>query len=189
MQAHGIKIPSLEVDKKILRQGYFPIYVANADAACALIVIQYNVKPEIAKDLRKVTELGLTLLIENCDQNVTEEMICDYFGLQEGTIKILSNAGVHMCKSATMPTDESSAPAAYRGSNLNLVKIINCASKIKKSNKILTIMYGVFAVVGIMYFVYSAFSNSATIPSSYTMLVLELGATLLSIIGFLIRKP
>ena len=189
MQAHGIKIPSLEVDKKILRQGFFPIYVANADAACALIVVQYNAKPEIAKELRKVTELGLTLLIENCDQNVTEAMVCDYFDLQEGTVKVLSNAGVHLCKSATLPANECSAPALYRGSNLNLIKIINCASKIKKSNKILTVMYSIFAIFGVMYFVYSAFSNLATVPSADTILIFEIAATLLSIIGFLIRKP
>jgi hypothetical protein len=189
MQAHGIKIPSLEVDKKILKQGFFPVYVANADAACALIVVQYSAKPEIAKELRKVTELGLTLLIENCDQNVTEAMVCDYFDLQECTVKVLSNAGVHLCKSATLPANECSAPALYRGSNLNLIKIINCASKIKKSNKILTVMYSIFAIFGVMYFVYSAFSNLATVPSADTILIFEIAATLLSIIGFLIRKP
>ena len=189
MQAHGIAIPSLEIDKKILRKGYFPVYVATADTACALIVIQYNVKSDIAKNLRKVTDLGLTLLVENCDQNITEEMLCDYFGLYENSVKILSNAGVHMCKSTTMPVNECSAPAVYKGSNLNLIKIINCASMIKKSNKILTILYSVFAILGVMYFIYSAFSGFTTIPAPSTILAYELIIALLSIIGFLIRKP
>lgn len=189
MQAHGIAIPSLEIDKKILRRGYFPVYVATATTACALIVIQYDVKQEIAKDLRKVTELGLTLLVENCDPNITEEMICDYFGLYEDSVKILSNAGVYMHKNATIPVDECSAPAAYRGSNLNLIRIINCASMIKKSNKLLAILYTIFAVFGIMYFIYAAFSGITTIPDSFTVLIYELTVCLISIIGFLIRKP
>ncbi len=189
MQAHGIAIPSLEIDKKILRRGYFPVYVATATTACALIVIQYDVKHEIAKDLRKVTELGLTLLVENCDPNITEDMICDYFGLYEGSVKIMSNAGVYMHKNATVPVDECPAPAAYRGSNLNLIRIINCASMIKKSNKLLTILYAVFAVFGVMYFIYAAFSGITTIPDPLTVLIYELTVCIISIIGFLIRKP
>ncbi len=189
MQAHGISIPSLEIDKKILRNGYFPVYVANTDTACALVVIQYEPKPEIAKELRKITDLGLTLLIENCDPNITEEMICDYFDLYEGSVKVMTNAGVYMLKNATPDVSECSAPAAYRGSHLNLIKIINCASMIKRSNKLLTIMYVLFAVFGIMYFVYAAFSGLMSMPEPSTVLLYALGTTVLSIIGFLIRKP
>lgn len=189
MQAHGIAIPSLETDRKILRRGYFPVYVATTDTACALIIIQYDAKAEISKELRKVTDLGLTLLVKNCDPNINEQMICDYFGLYEDSVKILSNAGVYMYKNATMSCDECSAPAAYRGSNINLIKIINCASMIKKSNKILTVLYSIFAVLGLMYFIYAAFSGVTTIPTPFNVLAYELTATILSIIGFLIQKP
>ena len=189
MQAHGIQIPSLEIDKKILRKGYFPVYVATVDAACALIVIQYDAKPEIAKDLRKVTDLGLTLLVENYDPNITEEMICDYFDLYEGSVKIMSNSGVYMYKNANIAVEECSSPASYRGSNLNLIKIVNCASMIIKSNKLLTLLYSIFSILGVMYFIYAAFSGATTIPSPFTILAFETMACLLSIIGFLIRKP
>lgn len=189
MQAHGISIPSLEIDKKILRNGYFPVYVATTDTACALIVIQYEVRPETEKELRKVTDLGVTLLVENCDPNITEEMICDYFDLYEDSVKIMSTAGVYMLKNATPNVSECSAPAAYRGSHLNLIKIINCASMIKRSNKLLTVMYVLFAIFGIMYFVYAAFSGLMSMPEPSTVLLYALGTTVLSIIGFLIRKP
>lgn len=189
MEAHGIEIPSVEIDKKILRKGYFPVYVATATTACALIVIQYDVRQDIAKELRKINELGIMLLIDNCDPNINEEMLCDYFGLYEDLVKIMTNAGVHMYNNATIPLKKCSAPAAFRGSNLNFIKIINCASLIKKSNKLLTIMYAVFAVLGFIYFVYAAFSGLRAMPSQFTILMYELIATTLSIIGFLIRKP
>ncbi len=189
MQAHGIAIPSLETDRKILRKGYFPVYVATADTACALVIIQYDARPEIAKELRTVTDLGLTLLVENCDPNINEEMICDYFGLYEDSVKIMSNAGVHMYKNATVFSDEYSTPAVYKGSNINLVRIVNCASMIIKSNKLLTIFYSVFAIFGLMYFIYAAFSGVTNIPTPLNVLAYELIATILSITGFLIRKP
>ncbi len=192
MKAHGIDIPSLEVDKKILRKGFFPVYVATANAACALIVIQYNVDPEVARELHKITDLGVLLLVENCDPNVTEDMICDYFGLYENSIKVMSNAGVHMYKNATPDIISCSAAASYRGSGLNFIKIINRASGIKSANRILTVMYAVFAILGILCFVYAAFSGitgASDLPSQATVLIYTLCTFVLSIIGFLIRKP
>ncbi len=189
MRAHGIEIPSLEVDKKILRKGYFPVYVATATTACALIVIQYDVKPEVAKELHKITDLGIMLLVENCDPNVTEAMICDYFGLHEDSVKIMSNAGVHMYKNAEPDLESCSAPACYRGSGLSFIKIINCASKIKESNRLLTILYSIFAVLGAIYFIYATFSGLMTMPEQTTVLIYAICAFVLSIIGFLIRKP
>lgn len=189
MMAHGIEIPSLEIDKKILRKGYFPVYVATANTACALIVIQYNVDPTVAKEIHKITDLGVTLLIENCDPNVTEEMICDYFGLYEESVKIMSNAGVHVYKSAIPDVESCSAPAVFRGSGLNFVRIVNRASGMRRCNHLLTVMYALFAILGALYFVYAAFSGLMDMPDQATVLLYTLGTTLLSIIGFLIRKP
>ncbi len=189
MRAHGIEIPSLEIDKKILRKGFFPVYVATATTACALVVIQYNVNPAVAKELHKITDLGVLLLVENCDPNVTEEMICDYFGLYEDSVKIMSNAGVHMHKSTVSDVAICSAPAAYRGSSLNFIKILNRASGIKSANQLLTVLYIVFASLGILYFVYSAFSGAMAMLSQTTVLLYALITFTLSIIGFLIRRP
>lgn len=189
MEAHGIPMPSVEIDKKILRKGYFPVYVSTENTACALIVIQYDVRRDIAKELRKITEMGVTLLVDNCDPNVNEEMLCDYFGLYEDSIKIMTNAGVYMYKNATPFSEKCSAPAAFRGSGINFIKIMNCASNIKKSNLILTVLYTLFAVFGIVYFLYASFSGTTSIPQQTTILIYQLATTLLSIIGFLIRKP
>ena len=189
MKAHGIEIPSLEVDKKILRKGYFPVYVATANTACALIVIQYNVDPTVTKELHKITDLGVMMLVENCDPNVTEAMLCDYFGLYDDSVKIMTNAGLHMYKNAVLEVSSCSAPAVFRSSGLNFIKIVNCASSIKKCNRMLTVLYTLFAVLGALYFVYAAFSGLMSMPQQTTVLLYALGTTVLSIIGFLIRKP
>ena len=189
MMAHGIKIPSLEIDKKILHKGYFPVYVATANTACALVVIQYDVDPEVSKQLQKITELGVVLLVENCDPNVTEEMLCDYFDLYNDSVKIMTNAGVHMYKNLVPDVSGCSAPAAFRGSGLNFIRIINCASGIKKCNLLLTVLYALFAVFGALYFVYASFSGLLSMPEQTTVLLYALATTFLSIIGFLIRKP
>ncbi len=189
MKAHGIEIPSLEVDKKILRQGYFPVYVATSNTACALIIIKYNVDYAVEKELHKITDLGVLLLVENCDPNVNEAMLCDYFGLYEDSVKVMTNTGLHMYKNAVPDTQSCSSPAVFRGSGLNFIKIINRASGINKSNRLLTTLYAIFTILGALYFVYAAFSGFMSMPGQSTMLLYSLGTTVLSIIGFLIRKP
>ncbi len=189
MEAHGISVPSVEVDHKILRNGYFPVYVASDDKVCALLMVQYSVNPTVARELRRLTKIGVTLLINNTDPNVTTEMVCDYLGLYDDAVMVMSNAGYHMYKNNVIPTDSLSAPAAYRGSNMSLAKIINCANKIRSSNSILTISYIISAILGIIIFAYSSFDGSGTLINNSTVLIYSVICTVLSYLLYFIKKP
>ena len=189
MQAHGIEVPSIEVDKRILRKGCFPVYVGAGGKACALVVIQYEVRSDIRKLLRKISQLGITMLVKNCDPNVNEEMICDYFGLYDDSVKVMTNVGVHMYENAVTPVSMISAPASFKGSRLNLLRIMNSASRIRISNNILSIFYVLTAVFGIWYFAFTSFAQSSVLLSGATLLLFELLATALGITAFLFKKP
>lgn len=189
MESHEIEVPSVEIDRSILRKGYFPVYLASEGKACALIAIQYNVDPAVAKELRRLTELGVTLLVTNSDPNISEKMLCDYFGLYDDSIKIVSGAGTHMYRNAVTPVKQSLAPAAFRTSAMTFVTIMNCASRIKKSNAMLNICYVLAAILGIVYFVYSAFSGSGDPLQPSSILLYNLAATAISLLLFTINKP
>lgn len=189
MEGHGIEVPSIEIDRKILRSGYFPVYLAADGKACALLIIKYSINSKVIKELHRVTRLGVTLLVENCDPNISEPMICDYFDLYEDSVKVMSNAGVHMYKNAIATTESSSSPAAFRSSSITFISILNCASRIKQSNMWLTVLYALFAIFGTLYFVYASFSGGDSLLSSVNLLLYEIGATVLSLIVFLFKKP
>ena len=189
MEAHGIEVPSIEVDKKILRNGYFPVYVASAGKAIALIVIQYEVRSDIQKLLRQVTKLGITLLVKNRDPNVSEDMLCDYFGLYEDSVKVMTNVGVHMYTNAVADTGVLSAPACFCGNKLTLLRIMNCASRIRVSNNLLSVFYILASILGVWYFAFSSFAQSGGMLSGATVLLFELLATVLAFLAFLFRKP
>lgn len=189
MEAHGIEVPSVEVDRKILRQGYFPVYVASEDKACALLVVQYSVRPDIARELRRISALGITMLINSSDPNMTEEMICDYMGLYDDSVKVMSTAGCHMYKNAVTFVPSCSAPAAYKGNPVGLAAIISNASRIKKSNILLTVLYVLAAVLGIILFAYTSFDGSGTLINSVTVLIYSLVSTVISLIFYLAQKP
>lgn len=189
MEAHGIEVPGIEVDRQILRKGFFPVYLACEGKACALIIVQYLISPEIAIDLKYLTNLGVTLLINNTDPNINENMICDYFGLHDDSVKVMSNAGAHMYRNAVLPTEKCSAPAAFRGSPATFITIMNCASKIKKSNFLISATYILTAILGIIAFVYSALSGNTNLPSSTLILAYESAVLLITILLYLFKKP
>lgn len=189
MEAHGIEVPSLEVDRKILRSGYFPVYVATGDKACALLMIQYSVEPKISAELRTLTKIGVTLLINNTDPNLSEPMICDYLGLYEDSVKVMSAAGCHMYKNAVSPVASVSAPAAYKGSSLALAAIMNCATKIKRSNTLFTVLYILASVLGAMVFAYTSFGGSGSLLSGAALLIYGLASTVISYIIYLTERP
>ena len=189
MEAHGIEVPSVEVDRKILRQGLFPVYVASQDKACALLTVRYTVREDIAKELRRVSALGVTMLINSSDPNMTEEMICDYIGLYDDSVKVMSAAGCHMYKNAVTPASACSAPAAYKGNPMGLAAIISNASRIKKSNILLTVLYVISSVLGAVLFTYMSFDGSGSLMSGVTILLYSLASTAVAYILYLTQKP
>lgn len=189
MEAHGIEVPSVELDRKILRRGLFPVYVASQDKACALITVRYTVRGDIAKELRRVSSLGVTMLINSSDPNMTEEMICDYFGLYSDSVKVMSAAGCHMYKNAVTPTPSYPAPAAYKSNPIGLAAIISNASRIKKSNLLLTVLYVISAVLGAVLFAYMSFDGSGSLISGTAVLIYSLISAVISYILYLTRKP
>lgn len=189
MEAHGIEVPNIEVDKRILRSGYFPVYVAAGGKACALVIIQYEVRHDVQKLLKKVSNLGVTLLINNCDPNVSESMLCDYFGLYEDSLKVMTNVGVHMCKNVTADVGVFSSPASFKGSKLNLLRVMVCASNIRISNIVLSVFYTLASILGVWYFIFASFTQHGGMVSGATLLMFELLATTLAFIAFLFKKP
>ncbi len=189
MEAHGISVPDIETDRKILRSGYFPVYVASNDTAVALLMVQYSVSPTVAKELHNLTKIGVTLLINNTDPNLSDEMICDYLGLYEDSVMVMSAAGCNMHKNTATPLENASAPAAFRGKQITLAKLLNCANRIRKSNTTLTVMYILSAVLGIIMFAYTSFTSTSTLMNSGWVLLYALISTVLTTILYITQKP
>ena len=129
------------------------------------------------------------MLINSSDPNMTEEMICDYFGLYSDSVKVMSAAGCHMYKNAVTPNESCFAPAAYKGNPMGLAAIIGNAGKIKKSNLTLTVLYVILSVLGAVLFAYMSFDGSGSLMSGASVLLYSLISTAVSYILYLTQKP
>ena len=189
LETHGIPAPSLEVDRKILREGFFPVYVADQNRAYALIVVRYDVNRDVMSELRTLTNSGVNLLISSCDPNLTEEMICDYFGLYSDSVKVMSAAGRHLHKNTTAPVKTASVPAICGRSHIGIASILNCAAKIKSLNLWFTVLYILSMISGILIFSYTSFAGSGTLLSGLSALLYSALSTVFSFLIYFIKRP
>ncbi len=189
MLAHEIPVGDAAEDKRLLSEGYFPVYLARDGKACALLAVSYEPQKNIAKQLQRITEMGITLLINNCDQNICEEMLCDYFELYADSVKIMSGSGVHMYKNAVTKTENDNANGVMTGRPDALAGIIGCSVKIKKSHTLLVAACLISIAVGFVYFAYSHFLLSSLFVSAFDILLFKLATLAVTLIAYLFTKP
>lgn len=189
MLAHEISVPDAEKDKKLMRDGYFPVYVACDGKACALLVLKYIPNPDIARELDRISAMGLTILVNNCDQNISEEMVCDYFDLYSDSVKIMSSSGVHMYKTAVSFEEKMNAGAVIRRSAAAMAATVYCANRVKRANAVLQIAHILSVVLGVIIFSYIVFGNAALYINGVYIALYQFACFLLSGIAYLFTKP
>ncbi len=150
METHGVAVPSVEVDKKILRSGYFPVYVASGGNPCALLIVGYENDRQITKELHRLCEMGVTLLINNCDPNITEEMICDYFDLPNDFVKVMKSGSVKKYEECTEPEESIESGAAFSGGTPAIASIVTAAIRIKRLTSYMTVLHTLTYILGLV---------------------------------------
>lgn len=189
MLAHEIDVPDMQIDKKLLTEGFFPVYLARDGKACALLAVRYIPNEYITKELKRITNMGITVLINNCDQNLSEEMLCDYFDLYSDSVKIMSGSGVHMYKNATSDTDALDCGAVLSGKATAVCGIVSCCVKIKRAVALLTVACVLSIVIGVVLFAYKYFGTAALFISGFDLVIYQLVSLASTLIAYLFTKP
>lgn len=87
---HNVKAPDRDFEAQYTHDGRKVIYLAIAGKISAMFVIKYQADKHMRRYLQNVDKAGVSLLVRSCDCNITEEMICRFFGLPLSAVKILS---------------------------------------------------------------------------------------------------
>lgn len=189
MQAHGVRVPSLEVDRKILHKGFFPIYIACEQRACALLVVKYTIHRRVEAELHRLADAGVTLLIDNSDPNVTEEMICDYYSLYPDIIKILDHHGAHKYRTATEKTEQAEAHGFCLGSSLGFMSLISGCIRLRRLSSVLYAAQIICAVLMWIFFLGFSLGGAMELMSAAVAALCQLASTVITLIIYFIGKP
>lgn len=190
MVAHGFAgLPPAELDKKIMRKGYFPVYIASDNIPCALLVVRYEPDGDIAYELQRLSNTGTTVLVHNCDPNINVKMLCDYFEVYDETIAITTKQGSDNYRSLVEHREHRKAGAAFKSTVAGLFATLTASINIKKHVSILLILYICSVVLGFLGLITCLFAGLDTFLSPLSIILFELIATFITVIGPIIRKP
>lgn len=189
MEAHGFRVPSLDVDKKVLQRGYFPVYLGSENVLCALLIVKYTAHPDVALELKRLASTGTSILIDNCDQNVTGEMVEDYLGLYEDSVYITSRDMQKAFEKEIEKEVSVESPAVVGNSVCGLVSTITAAIKIKKLSKAISILYVILTLCLLAGLVSAVFLGQFNLISSLTIAAALLASSLICALPPYIFRP
>lgn len=190
MEAHGFaSLPPVELDKKIMRKGYFPIYLVSNNVPCAMFVVKYLPDEEITYELRRLCNTGTTVLVHNCDPNISARMLCDYFGVYEETVAIMSKQGTEQFRILTAHKDSRSAGAACKGNVCGLLSSLTAAINIRRSVSVMTVLYVTLVVLGFAALVALTFTPLSAQIGAVPLLGFQLLSSLIICLPPLLRRP
>jgi len=189
MEGHDIKLPSIEVDKKILRNSFFPVYIAVEGKPCVLLVVGYEASEDITYELRRLCSTGVTLLVNSCDPNVTGQMICDYFGLFDDSVKLMSSSAVQLYKQESNYTESTKSPACFGDSICGFFSAVTASIHIKAISAIMAAIHIIGIFCGIALTIYMLSSGQIQLLTSLIIVAFQLIFTCATAIVPYLKRP
>lgn len=153
---HNIDVPETLDEDKYLIAGHEVIYLAIAHKLAAMMVVDYAPNKKLAPYLKKLRDSGVTVLVRNCDPNVTDRMISECYDMRLDNIKILNSASGRVFKKyKSRPKLNSRAVAIHDGTTYTFIRSLCTAAMLRHVFKISNTMMLVgilmsFAVVLIL---------------------------------------
>lgn len=189
METHAIPLPSLDVDKRILRSGYFPVYLASTEGPAALFIVGYEADEEVSYQLRRLTATGVTLLVNTCDQNIGEEMICDYFELYPDSVRVLSPQNSKLYRKETAPEETGSAAALLCGDAAGGAALLTACIRIKEgyAASLILLVIGMLLTLSLVFG--AVFSGQAALVTALILGGIQIVWSLVICLVSLIRRP
>ena len=190
LEAHGIKVPSVEYEKKYTDKSKQAVYLSLGGELVAMFIVTYKGSSSIAEELRSLEQNGVTILVRTIDSNITQDRIAEDFGVFYRSVKILPTGLGNITKEMTdTPDEETRAYIATKGGIQSFARAISGCIRIK-SNVTLSIflqMAGIilgFVLVGVITFI----SGIARL-NILELLIMYVFCIIVGIVAPTIRKP
>lgn len=182
LQGHNVQVPAAAVDQKVLRAGYFPVYIAIDGVPCLLLIVKYEADENIARELQILCSTGMTVVVEPKDPNASTEMLCDYFGLPDDALKVMNHNGRTVYGSLTSPIESMSAPAAYGKNVCGFFSSVSSAVSLSGIYAVLKAIFIIAAALGAFLLVYLCLTSKFNLITGLTVAGFQLAFTVVSAI-------
>lgn len=131
LRHHNVKLPANDFYSKHCVFGRKPLFLAVEGILAAMFVVSYHADDAVTRELKKLTNGGVTLLVHASDPNITEEFVENTLELKRNTVKVMNQkTGEYykLFRDKTAPAHE--AENFHAGSALSFLRLVNVSSDI-----------------------------------------------------------
>lgn len=173
MLNHNIDVPESIDEDKYLISGHEVIYLAIAHKLAAMMVVDYAPNKKLVPYLKKLRDSGVTVLVRNCDPNVTDRMISECYDMRLDNIKILNSAAGRVFKKyKSRPKVNSRAIAIHDGTTYTFARSLCTAATLRNVFKIAnTMMLGGILMSFAIVLILSVLNVIADLPAVFVILL------------------
>lgn len=107
--AHGVAVPSLEVEAGFAAEGKELLYLSNFGSLSAGFVISYHADKQLKLQLQELERAGIALMVYSTDPNITPERVAQVYGLQQENIHMVPATLQREAEAALDGTGETAA--------------------------------------------------------------------------------
>ncbi len=155
---HGVEVPSMDYEKRYVKDSRNIVYLSNSGELSAMFVISYNANSMVMDELEQLEDYGMFLIVETSDPNITAEKIHDAYDFPLEQLQIMPAKTNSQYRSMTEEQPQAPARIGYIGGARTMIRaIIDCIkvkSSISQSVVIqmasLIIGYGIIAVFSLV---------------------------------------
>lgn len=170
---HNVDVPETIDEDKYLMSGHEVLYLAIANKLAAMMVVDYAPNKKLVPYLRKLRDAGVTILVRNCDPNVTDVMISQCYDMRLDNIRILNTASSRVFKKyKSRPKLNSRAIAIHDGTTFTFAKTLCVADMLRHVFKISNIMMLIGILMNfVIVLVLSIVNVTADLPAIFIILI------------------
>lgn len=137
MLNHNVDVPGTIDEDRYLISGHEVIYLAIANKLAAMMVVDYAPNKKLVPYLKKLRDAGVTILVRNCDPNVTDVMLSHCYDMRLDNIKILNSSSSRIFKKyKSRPKLNSRAVAINDGTPYTFMRTLCVADMLRHVFKI-----------------------------------------------------
>ncbi len=130
---HGVEVPSMDYEKRYVKDSRNIVYLSNSGELSAMFVISYNANPTVQEELDQLNDYGMSLIVETSDPNITAEKIHEAYDFPLEQLQLMPAKTNSQYRSMTEEQSKAPAHIGYIGGTRTMIRAIMDCIKVKSS--------------------------------------------------------
>ena len=159
MEKQGVEIPSLDYENRYTKGKKQPISLAVSGRLFGMFLVSYKANEQAAHVLESLNRQGVSVLVKSDDFSLTTSLISQIYGLEEGSVKVLSGAERHALAPVTEYQQYSPGCMAHIGSFASFVGGLLAAAGAASAERTSSLVQAAGILVSVVLAVLLAFTG------------------------------